>query len=156
MRPIVDPRIVAGVLAIAAVSGALLAGDGAAVHPATPTTGQVTERTALRIDDHQLHWRRDALALVLPATADGLRVTQASEPLALQLRKGDQVRAAGGHSIATVDDLLYALRAAAGRPIQVQVARGQAQLSLTWTSQLYGPLLPPLPPAPPSPPQALR
>ncbi|PPU57285.1 hypothetical protein XdyCFBP7245_07445 [Xanthomonas dyei] len=116
----------------------------------------MTERTALRIDDHQLRWRHNAQTLVLTATDAGLLVTQASESLALQLRKGDTLRAADGRGIATVEELLHALRAAAGRPVQVQVARGQAPLSLTWTAQMYASLLPPLPPAPPAPPQALR
>ncbi|MEA9556965.1 hypothetical protein VC273_13910 [Xanthomonas nasturtii] len=156
MRPIVHPRIVAAVLAIAAMSGTLHAGSGASVHPTTQTRSEVTEHTALRIDDHQLRWQHNAQTLALTATAAGLLVTQASDTLVLQLRKGDTLRAADGRGIATVEELLHALRAAAGRPVQVQVARGQAQLSLTWTAQIYASLLPPLPPAPPTPPQALR
>ncbi|KCX01481.1 PDZ domain-containing protein [Xanthomonas arboricola] len=156
MHSIVHPRSVAGVFAIAAMIGTLHAGSGACARAATQTTSEVTERTVLRIDDHQLRWRHNAQTLVLTATAAGVLVTQASDIPALQLRKGDQLRAADGRSIATVEDLLHALRAAAGRPVQVQVARGQARMGLTWTAATYAPLLPPLAPAPPASPQQVR
>lgn len=152
MRSIVHPRSGAGVFAIAAMIGTLHAGSSACARAATQTGSEVTERTVLRIDDHQLRWRHNAQTLTLIATAAGLLVMQASDTLALQLRKGDQLRATDGRSIADVEDLLHALRAAAGRPVQVQVARGQARMSLTWTAPTYTPLLPPLVPAPPAPP----
>ena len=76
--------------------------------------------------------------------------------LTLQLRKGDHLRSANGQSIASVADLLRALRAAAGTPVTVEVVRAQAPLTLHWAASLYAPLLPPAPPPPPSPPRSAR
>ncbi|WP_349656061.1 hypothetical protein [Xanthomonas sp. 10-10] len=124
MRSIVQPCRDAGVFTIAAMIGALHAGSSACARAVTQTGSEVTERTVLRIDDHQLRWRHNAQTLTLIATAAGLLVMQASDTLALQLRQGGQLRAADGRSIASLEDPLHILRAAAGRPVQVQVRHG--------------------------------
>ncbi|WP_225042744.1 PDZ domain-containing protein [Xanthomonas campestris] len=111
----------------------------------------------LRVDNHQLRWQHNAQTLVLTAAAAaGLLVTDASNTLQLQLRKGDRLRSANGQGIASVADLLRALRAAAGTPVTVEVVREQAPLTLHWAASLYAPLLPPTPPPPPSPPRSVR
>ncbi|WP_192884099.1 PDZ domain-containing protein [Xanthomonas campestris] len=123
---------------------------------ATQTTGDQYDHQVLRVDSHQLRWQHNSQTLVLTAAAAGLLVADASNTLPLQLRKGDRLRSANGQGIASVADLLRALRAAAGTPVTVEVVREQTPLTLHWAASLYAPLLPPAPPPPPSPPRPVR
>ncbi len=157
MRPLACSVIAVSALAIGTAAGALHAGSGTPMRAATQTAGDRHDHQVLGVDNHQLRWQHNAQTLVLTAAAAaGLLVTDASNTLQLQLRKGDRLRSANGQGIASVADLLRALRAAAGTPVTVEVVRAQAPLTLHWAASLYAPLLPPAPPPPPSPPPPVR
>lgn len=116
----------------------------AAPQAATPPPGR-SAHDVLAVDDSRLHWRHDEQVLELVATGDGLLVTQASQSPDLQLQRGDRVRTAGRTQVISVAHLLDALRAAAGKPIAIDVLRDGVQMRLTWTAATYMPLLPPAP-----------
>lgn len=156
MRPLACSLIAVSALAIGTAAGALHAGSGTPMRAATQTAGDQHDHQVLRVDNHQLRWQHNAQTLVLTSAAAGLLVTDASNTLPLQLRKGDHLRSVNGQGIASVADLLRALRAAAGTPVTVEVVRAQAPLTLHWAASLYAPLLPPAPPPPPSPPRPAR
>lgn len=149
MRPLACSVIAVSALAVGTAAGALHAGSGTPMQAVTQTAGDRHDRQVLRVDNHHLRWQHNAQTLVLTSAAAGLLVTDASNTLPLQLRKGDHLRSANGQSIASVADLLRALRAAAGTPVTVEVVRAQAPLTLHWAASLYAPLLPPAPPPPP-------
>lgn len=113
---------------------------------ATSASSSASVQEALAIDDTRLNWRHDDQILELVASSDGLLVTQASASLRLQLQRGDRVRTAGRTQITEDATLLAALRAAAGKPIAVDVMRDGAQVHLIWTAAMYTPLLPPTAP----------
>ncbi len=156
MRPLACSLIAVSALAVGTAAGALHAGSGTPMQAVTQTTGDRHDHQVLRIDNQQLRWQHNAQTLVLTSAAAGLLVADASNTLPLQLRKGDRLRSANGQGIASVADLLRALRAAAGTPVTVEVVRAQAPLTLHWAASLYAPLLPPAPPPPPSPPRPAR
>ena len=148
MRPLACSVIAVSALAVGTAAGALHAGSGTPMQAVTQTAGDRHDRQVLRVDNHHLRWQHNAQTLVLTSAAAGLLVTDASNTLPLQLRKGDHLRSANGQSIASVADLLRALRAAAGTPVTVEVVRAQAPLTLHWAASLYAPLLPPATAAP--------
>lgn len=156
MRPLACSLIAVSALAVGTAAGALHAGSGTPMRAATQTAGDRHDRQVLRVDNHHLRWQHNAQTLVLTSAAAGLLVTDAGNTLPLQLRKGDHLRSVNGQGIASVADLLRALRAAAGTPVTVEVVRVQAPLTLHWAASLYAPLLPPAPPPPPSPPRSVR
>ncbi|WP_248279514.1 hypothetical protein [Xanthomonas campestris] len=115
------------------------------------TKAGTSSHDVLAVEDTRLNWHQNDQVLELVTTGDGLLVTQASVGLDLQLQRGDRVRTAGRTQITAVAHLLDALRAAAGKPIVVEVLRDGVQLRLTWTAASYAPLLPPIAPQPPTP-----
>ncbi|MEA5122765.1 hypothetical protein VB146_02535 [Xanthomonas floridensis] len=134
------------VLIVLAVFCVVPAGQAHAVTKAGASTHEV-----LVVNDTRLNWRHNDQVLELVTTGDGLLVTQASVALDLQLQRGDRVRTAGRTQITAVAHLLDALRAAAGKPIVMEVLRDGVQLRLTWAAASYAPLLPPIAPLPPTP-----
>lgn len=116
----------------------------------------IAQTKTTRQSSGNFHWQADRRTLALHER-DGILVVTLIRPASLLgLRIDDRIVGVGEHRVDTIDDLLQALEALAGRTAVLHLMRNGHAIELSLASRDYASWLPPPTPTPPSPPRPVE